>query len=378
MIANPIKETETNRAGIDYVARKIDWYWNLSSHLLKRRDPSGNSYAELQLGLEDQIIHLYKTLLSYQMKSVYSYYRNRGYVFLKDLVQLHDWDGQLHNIREAETTVLESSGEYSAQQIVDFHEEETRTLHNIFHDLHHGFEKQAALQKDLQEQNENKKCLQDLHLTDPEHDMERIEGSKGWMLPESSTRILNHPAFTDWRHNKITRLLWIRADPGKGKTMLMIHIIKDLQSIPGSSSLSFFFCQATDARLNNATAVLRGLIYRLVHQQPILISHLLEEYNTAGSKLFEGNNAFIAMSRILRNMLRDPRLNQVYLVVDALDECQSGLKQLLGFIIESLSGLSSQVKWLVSSRHKFDIETELSLEQSKTEFNIEKDAEDEV
>jgi hypothetical protein len=28
--------------------------------------------------------------------------------------------------------------------------------------------------------------------------------------------------------------------------------------------LSYFFCQATDKRINNATAVLRGLIYLLV------------------------------------------------------------------------------------------------------------------
>ncbi|ODM17235.1 hypothetical protein SI65_06910 [Aspergillus cristatus] len=378
MIANPIKETETNRAGIDYVVRKMEWYWNLSSHLLKRRDLCGNSYAGLQFGLQDQIIHLYKALLSYQMKSVCSYYQNRGLVFLKDLVQLHDWDGQLHNIREAVTAVLESSKEYSTQQIVDFHEEETRTLQNIFHDLHHGLEKQAALQKDLQEKNENEKCLQDLRLTDPKDDMERIEGSKGRLLPESSTWILYHPSFTDWRHSETTRLLWMRADPGKGKTMLMISIIKELQSIPGSKALSFFFCQATDARLNNATAVLRGLIYKLVHQCPVLISHLHGEYDTAGSKLFEDSNAFIAVSRILHNMLRDPQLNQVYLVVDALDECQSELKQLLGFILESLSDPSAQVKWLVSSRHKFDIEKELSHEKSKTELNLEKDVEYEV
>ena len=94
-------------------------------------------------------------------------------------MQLHNWDGQLRNIREAETTVLESSGEYSTQQIVDFHEEEARTLQNIFHELHHGLEKQTAMQKNLQEKNENKKCLQDLCLTDPEHDMECIEASKG-------------------------------------------------------------------------------------------------------------------------------------------------------------------------------------------------------
>lgn len=377
MIVNPIKETETNRAGIDYVARKMEWYWNLSSHLLKRRDLSGNSYAGLQLGLQDQIIHLYKALLSYQMTCVCSYYRNRGFVFLKDLVQLHDWDGQLDDVREAVTAVLENSKEYSAQQIVDFHEEETRTLQNIFHDLHHGLEKQAALQKDLQEKNENKKCLQDLRLTDPQHDMERIEGSKGRLLPESSTWILYHPSFTDWRHGETTQFLWMRADPGKGKTMLMISIIEDLQSDPGFTPLSFFLCQATDARLNNATAVIRGLIYKLVHQQPFLISHIHDEYDRAGSKLFEGDNAFVAVSKILHNMLRDHRLNQVYLVVDALDECQSGLEQLLKFIFESLSDPNSQVRWLVSSRHKPEIEKEL-FNRSKTELNLDKDVENEI
>ncbi|EYE91369.1 uncharacterized protein EURHEDRAFT_518395 [Aspergillus ruber CBS 135680] len=377
MIVNPIKETETNRAGIDYVARKMEWYWNLSSHLLKRRDLSGNSYAGLQLGLQDQIIHLYKALLSYQMTCVCSYYRNRGFVFLKDLVQLHDWDGQLDDVREAVTAVLENSKEYSAQQIVDFHEEETRTLQNIFHDLHHGLEKQAALQKDLQEKNENKKCLQDLRLTDPQHDMERIEGSKGRLLPESSTWILYHPSFTDWRHGETTQFLWMRADPGKGKTMLMISIIEDLQSDPGFTPLSFFLCQATDARLNNATAVIRGLIYKLVHQQPFLISHIHDEYDRAGSKLFEGGNAFVAVSKILHNMLRDHRLNQVYLVVDALDECQSGLEQLLKFIFESLSDPNSQVRWLVSSRHKPEIEKEL-FNRSKTELNLDKDVENEI
>ncbi|ODM23012.1 hypothetical protein SI65_00601 [Aspergillus cristatus] len=377
MIANPIKETETNRAGIDYVVRKMDWYWNLSSHLLKRRDLNDDSYAGLQLGLEDQIIHLYKALLSYQIKSVYLYYQNRGHVFLKDLVQLHDWDGQLGDIREAVKAVLESSKEYSTQQILDFHEEDKRILQKISHDLHDGLEKQAALQKDLQEKNENKKCLQDLHLTDPEHDMECIEGSKGRLLPQSSTWILHHPSFTDWRYSETTRLLWMRADPGKGKTMLMISIIKDLQHISGPSPLSFFFCQATDARLNDATAVLRGLIYKLVHQQPVLISHLHKEYDTAGSKLFEGSNAFVAVSRILHNMLRDPQLNHVYLVVDALDECQSGLKQLLGFILESLSDPNCHVRWLVSSRHKTEIDSGLS-HMSRTELNLEKGTENEI
>jgi hypothetical protein len=38
--------------------------------------------------------------------------------------------------------------------------------------------------------------------------------------------------------------------------------------------LSYFFFQATDSRINNATAVLRGLIYMLIDQQPSLVSHV--------------------------------------------------------------------------------------------------------
>jgi hypothetical protein len=51
-----------------------------------------------------------------------------------------------------------------------------------------------------------------------------------------------------------------------GKTMLLCGIVNELKSTAKSDFLSYFFCQATDSRINNATAVLRGLIYLLVSQ----------------------------------------------------------------------------------------------------------------
>ncbi|KAF1938340.1 hypothetical protein EJ02DRAFT_354742, partial [Clathrospora elynae] len=67
------------------------------------------------------------------------------------------------------------------------------------------------------------------------------------------------------------RLLWVKGDPGKGKTMLLCGIINKLHSsLPRTGLLSYFFCQATDSRINSATAVLRGLLYMLVKQQPSL------------------------------------------------------------------------------------------------------------
>src|SRR5947209_11891577 len=103
--------------------------------------------------------------------------------------------------------------------------------------------------------------------------------------------------------------------------MLLCGIVNELKkSMAETDLLSYFFCQATDSRINNATAVLRGLIYFLVNQQPSLISHVRKKYNQAGKAVFEDTNAWTALSEIFTNILQDPSLNSTYLIVDALDE----------------------------------------------------------
>src|SRR5947207_10354958 len=111
--------------------------------------------------------------------------------------------------------------------------------------------------------------------------------------------------------------------------MLLCGIINELKkSIAETDLLSYFFCQATDSRINNATAVLRGLIYMLVNQQPSLISHV-RKYDHVGKTLFEDMNAWVALSEIFIDILRDPNLDRTCLIIDALDECVAGLPKLL-------------------------------------------------
>jgi hypothetical protein len=87
--------------------------------------------------------------------------------------------------------------------------------------------------------------------------------------------------------------------------MLLCGIINELeQAIVAEGhcrNLAYFFCQASNSRINNAIAVLRGLIYLLAHQQPRLISHV-RKYTDAG-KSFTDANAWFALSDILANML---------------------------------------------------------------------------
>jgi archaellum biogenesis ATPase FlaH len=219
-------------------------------------------------------------------------------------------------------------------------------------------------------------CLRDLRLTDPRHHKRHIEHIKGGLLEASYRWILDNDDFQTWRNDGQSRLLWIRGDPGKGKTMLLCGIINELnKSMPKTALLSYFFCEATNSRINNATAVLRGLIYMLVCQQPSLISHIRKEYDHAGKALFEDSDAWFALSEVFTDMLQDHTLNSTYLIIDALDECvEVDMPKLLKFIAEK-SSLSSRVKWLISSRNWPPIEEQLKKAGSKVTLCLELSAE---
>ncbi|PNP48902.1 hypothetical protein TGAMA5MH_00060 [Trichoderma gamsii] len=206
------------------------------------------------------------------------------------------------------------------------------------------------------------RCLPDLRNTDPRDDKARIEAIKGGLLEDSYRWILQHSDFQQWLNDKHSRLLWIRGDPGKGKTMLLCGIVNELNKT--DAQLSYFFCQASDERINSATAVLRGLIYLIVDQQPSLLSHVQKKYKDVGDALFKDVNAWSALSEIFLNILKDldASVQQTYIVIDALDECVTDLPKLLDFIAIK-SAVFSHVKWIVSSRNWPDIEEHLAITQ---------------
>ncbi|KAJ5673930.1 Vegetative incompatibility protein HET-E-1 [Penicillium macrosclerotiorum] len=112
------------------------------------------------------------------------------------------------------------------------------------------------------------RCLDYLAVRDP-HDVKTTIHQTRWAaLKESYEWILCHPQFLCWRDSNDSQILWIKGDPGKGKTMLLCGIIDELRPTTkladpqAKTFLSFFFCQATVSKLSNAYAVLRGLIYR--------------------------------------------------------------------------------------------------------------------
>ncbi|RSL86770.1 hypothetical protein CDV31_016354 [Fusarium ambrosium] len=367
ILSNPVTEERDNRKGIAYVLSRMEWYWNLVSLLLDENKAEQSSEG-LRVQLEKHVVQLYEKILAYQIKSVCLYHRNWAAVIGRDLLKLDDWAGQLSEIKEAEAAVQRDMEQYNTEDSKTQFRKLTDTataLEENLQDIHSAIQDQTRQQEKRHQDDRDKQCLKDLRETDPRDDKTRIEATKGGLLRDSYRWILDHDDFQQWHNDPQSQLLWIKGDPGKGKTMLLCGIIDELKKERGNR-LSYFFCQATEARLSNATAVLRGLIYLLVVQQPSLISHIREKHDHAGKQLFEDGNAWEALSKILAAMLNDPSLDGAILIVDALDECKTNRKQLLEFITKP-----SRVKWVVSSRDWSDIKEKLDNARQRVRLQLE-------
>lgn len=349
ILQNPLKQHQRQTEGISYTAKRMEWYWSLSNELFDRAGTANPSITPtMRDALLSRLRELYKKIILFQVKSICSYYRNRGLQLLREFAMLDDWEESMKEIRVLEQEVQNDCNAYMGLE---------RT--SLSHHIKECLENLLALQvKDLEQQDRD--CLRDLYITNPRNDRKRLLEAKGGLLPDSFKWVMKSATFQQWHREKQTNLLWIKGDPGKGKTMIICGVSEELESMgPYPDLVSYFFCQGTDPNFNSATAVLRGLIYLLAIQRPSLISHLQEEYKNVGSRaLFDGVNAWITLSSIFRSMLEDPALESACLVLDALDECDSGRKFLLDLIVESTS-LAPHIKWVLSSRNSPDIEAKL-------------------
>ncbi|TFB05935.1 hypothetical protein CCMA1212_001361 [Trichoderma ghanense] len=341
LLTNPISETKANSTGVKHVTEQMNWYCELAMLLFGNQD---GITAGMKRELRAKLIDLYKKLLSFEIKSICSYYRHRGLVFLGDLIKLDDWRGIFKEVQDAEA----------------FFNEQLRTFQSV--DIGQDVKQlviHAKNEQTYRQTDEDKKCLRDLHVTDPRMDKTRIETTKGGLVQDSWRWILKHPDYQTWLHDDDKRLLWVKGDPGKGKTMLLCGLVDEITTRVGQSgsAISYFFCQATTPTINNHLAVLRGLIWLLTGQQPSLISHVREKYDSIGKDLFEGPNAWYSLTSIFRNILHDARLTTTYVIIDGLDECTTGLSELLELVKEVLP--LQNVKWILSSRNWPEIQASL-------------------
>jgi hypothetical protein len=126
--------------------------------------------------------------------------------------------------------------------------------------------------------------------------------------------------------------------------------------------------------------VLRDLLWKLLWNHRTLRKYIPDEYsckskdsgNDRGKEILEGSNAFSILVTMLSAMLRDSSLETIYLLVDALDECDSDSHRLIKWIAKDASAPLSKAKWLLSSRHTTKMEETFRQEgqQQKLSLNL--------
>lgn len=214
------------------------------------------------------------------------------------------------------------------------------------------------------------RCLQRMRVKNPEDVLSKIEAQKGQRVENTCEWILKREEFSAWAVGTNSHLLRLIGSPGIGKTIMATFLVRFLKcKIEKNPSETFihFFCDDKDQERKTPTAILRSLVWQLLLQRNELFEHVQPDFEKyEESRTFESLfNDVYALRRILKNMLLDERSDKVFVLIDALDECEASTrKDLLSWIqiISQLSpaGDSGKIKILLTCRpHINDIEDEL-------------------
>ncbi|KAI1283408.1 ankyrin repeat-containing domain protein [Xylaria sp. FL0933] len=171
-----------------------------------------------------------------------------------------------------------------------------------------------------------------------------IEGTCQW--------IRVHSSFVSWYEKAENALLWLTGYPGCGKTMLSYSVARQLEE--ASQNVLIYFCDNKICMQKDAKAVLIGLIGQIVHRHRAMVRHIRRVFEVQGTSML---HSFSALWSIFERILKDWKSGTLYVIIDALDECEvSSCHDLLGSIYELIGGSSPttgsgrHVKFLLTSR----------------------------
>ncbi|KAF3934727.1 hypothetical protein ABW20_dc0106703 [Dactylellina cionopaga] len=176
---------------------------------------------------------------------------------------------------------------------------------------------------------------------------ERHEGSGLWFLESAD--------FTEWKVRR-NSFLWLRGIPGCGKTVLSSIVIGHLKAISTYQPLYFYFDDndINKQSLEKMLRVLTSQLYRLFGNNSKELDSLFSSCNNGKDQptLQSLRKAFLSMTE---------KAEEVWLVLDALDECGRGKrKELLSWIRNIfIDSDRRNIHLLVTSRREEDIESEI-------------------
>lgn len=180
---------------------------------------------------------------------------------------------------------------------------------------------------------------------------QRQDGTGLWFL--------NSPEFSKWIHG-LNQTLFCPGIPGAGKTIMAAttidHLLRTLRS--NTIGVAYIYCNYKAKANRNATSLLAAILKQLVQARPSIAEPVRRLYNDPNRTSTRPSLEEIlsALQSTLTNY------SSVYIVVDALDECQEkdGTRSQLLAKLRDLQG-KGDMRLMVTSRFIPDIENEFKL-----------------
>jgi ankyrin repeat domain-containing protein 50 len=175
-----------------------------------------------------------------------------------------------------------------------------------------------------------------------ERNPERIQGTCEWFL--------THELFRDWHESKSSTMLWVSADPGCGKSVLVKYLADSILATNESRTTCYFFFKDDFEDQRNSISALCCILHQLFMQKRILLSEkILEQFEVDGERL---GSSFGDLWTILLSAAEDKNAGEIVCLLDAIDECEDdGRSQLTQALCKLYDTRNSfNLKFLLTSR----------------------------
>ncbi|KAI0288055.1 hypothetical protein BC826DRAFT_721137 [Russula brevipes] len=180
-------------------------------------------------------------------------------------------------------------------------------------------------------------------------------GTARWFI-EGST-------FRDWKEDG--SLLWIRGNPGAGKSILCSAVIEDVKNTRETAQrlIAYYYFDYKDASKRDVRGLLASLLFQLGDSSDRCWDLLYRLYTKCRDGSEQPSDA--DLTKCLDAMLKLPGQVPIFIIMDALDECpstteiRSAREEVLAFVEDLVGSKHSNLFICITSRPEQDIQTAL-------------------
>ncbi|KAH8732097.1 ankyrin repeat-containing domain protein, partial [Phaeosphaeriaceae sp. PMI808] len=175
-----------------------------------------------------------------------------------------------------------------------------------------------------------------------ERNPDRVLGTCEWFV--------SHNRFREWKESKDSKLLWVSADPGCGKSVLAKYLVDTIIPTTETRTVCYFFFKDDFDDQKNIVSAISCLLRQIFEQNRTLLSDAILEQFEIDGKVF--TSSFNELWQTLINIANNKVAGEIVCLLDALDECEDQGRALLVQKLCQLYGRerTSTLKFIITSR----------------------------